>query len=104
VTIKLSIIKTVLYVIIRLIRNKYTARFMIESQIFTQPQKLHYKSFWYSPPHHSYNSDWNAQPNTDTKAVWHYWYWKCKRSDFTELVSGSCNGPQEEFYTKNYRL
>jgi hypothetical protein len=34
--IKLLIIKTVFYVIIRLIRNKNTARIMIEGQIFTQ--------------------------------------------------------------------
>nr|AIT58505.1 cytochrome c oxidase subunit 2 [Coptotermes acinaciformis raffrayi]AIT58517.1 cytochrome c oxidase subunit 2 [Coptotermes acinaciformis raffrayi] len=107
-TIMLMITTTVLYMMITLIRNKQTSRFMLEGQMI--------ETTWTIAPaiilvfiampslRLLYLMDEVHNPSLTLKAVGHQWYWSYEYSDFTKLEFDSYMIPQEEQQESTFRL
>nr|ATL76481.1 cytochrome c oxidase subunit 2 [Stylotermes sp. CN14] len=106
--IMLMIITTVLYVMMTLITNKYTSRFILEGQLI--------ETAWTIAPaiilvfiampslRLLYLMDEIHNPSITLKTVGHQWYWSYEYSDFTKLEFDSYMTPQEEYQTGEFRL
>nr|YP_009250612.1 cytochrome c oxidase subunit II [Heterotermes malabaricus]AMX22941.1 cytochrome c oxidase subunit 2 [Heterotermes malabaricus] len=106
--IMLMITTTVSYMMITLIRNKQTSRFMLEGQMI--------ETTWTIAPaiilvfiampslRLLYLMDEIHNPALTLKAVGHQWYWSYEYSDFTKLEFDSYMIPQEEQQTSTFRL
>nr|AIT58511.1 cytochrome c oxidase subunit 2 [Coptotermes acinaciformis raffrayi] len=106
--IMLMITTTVLYMMITLIRNKQTSRFMLEGQMI--------ETTWTIAPaiilvfiampslRLLYLMDEVHNPSLTLKAVGHQWYWSYEYSDFTKLEFDSYMIPQEEQQESTFRL
>nr|YP_009250482.1 cytochrome c oxidase subunit II [Coptotermes kalshoveni]AMX22707.1 cytochrome c oxidase subunit 2 [Coptotermes kalshoveni] len=106
--IMLMITTTVLYMMITLIRNKQTSRFMLEGQMI--------ETTWTIAPaiilvfiampslRLLYLMDEVHNPTLTLKAVGHQWYWSYEYSDFTKLEFDSYMIPQEEQQESTFRL
>nr|URH16647.1 cytochrome c oxidase subunit II [Heterotermes tenuis] len=106
--IMLMITATVSYMMITLIRNKQTSRFMLEGQMI--------ETTWTIAPaiilvfiampslRLLYLMDEIHNPALTLKAVGHQWYWSYEYSDFTKLEFDSYMTPQEEQQTSTFRL
>nr|AIT58453.1 cytochrome c oxidase subunit 2 [Coptotermes frenchi]AIT58489.1 cytochrome c oxidase subunit 2 [Coptotermes frenchi]AIT58533.1 cytochrome c oxidase subunit 2 [Coptotermes frenchi] len=106
--IMLMITTTVSYMMITLIRNKQTSRFMLEGQMI--------ETTWTIAPaiilvfiampslRLLYLMDEVHNPALTLKAVGHQWYWSYEYSDFTKLEFDSYMIPQEEQQESTFRL
>nr|AIT58423.1 cytochrome c oxidase subunit 2 [Coptotermes acinaciformis acinaciformis] len=106
--IMLMITTTVSYMMITLIRNKQTSRFMLEGQMI--------ETTWTIAPaiilvfiampslRLLYLMDEVHNPSLTLKAVGHQWYWSYEYSDFTKLEFDSYMIPQEEQQESTFRL
>nr|WHM51851.1 cytochrome c oxidase subunit II [Heterotermes tenuis] len=106
--IMLMITATVSYMMITLIRNKQTSRFMLEGQMI--------ETTWTIAPaiilvfiampslRLLYLMDEIHNPALTLKAVGHQWYWSYEYSDFTKLEFDSYMTPQEEQQASTFRL
>nr|CAH69505.1 cytochrome oxidase subunit II [Coptotermes gestroi] len=106
--IMLMITTTVSYMMITLIRNKQTSRFMLEGQMI--------ETTWTIAPaiilvfiampslRLLYLMDEVHNPTLTLKAVGHQWYWSYEYSDFTKLEFDSYMIPQEEQQESTFRL
>nr|YP_009250534.1 cytochrome c oxidase subunit II [Coptotermes sjoestedti]AMX22798.1 cytochrome c oxidase subunit 2 [Coptotermes sjoestedti]AMX22811.1 cytochrome c oxidase subunit 2 [Coptotermes sjoestedti] len=106
--IMLMITTTVSYMMITLIRNKQTSRFMLEGQMI--------ETTWTIAPaiilvfiampslRLLYLMDEIHNPALTLKAVGHQWYWSYEYSDFTKLEFDSYMIPQEEQQESTFRL
>uniref|UniRef100_A0A3G1DHZ8 Cytochrome c oxidase subunit 2 n=5 Tax=Coptotermes TaxID=36986 RepID=A0A3G1DHZ8_9NEOP len=106
--IMLMITTTVSYMMITLIRNKQTSRFMLEGQMI--------ETTWTIAPaiilvfiampslRLLYLMDEVQTPTLTLKAVGHQWYWSYEYSDFTKLEFDSYMIPQEEQQESTFRL
>nr|YP_009250521.1 cytochrome c oxidase subunit II [Coptotermes sepangensis]AMX22772.1 cytochrome c oxidase subunit 2 [Coptotermes sepangensis]CAH69492.1 cytochrome oxidase subunit II [Coptotermes sepangensis] len=106
--IMLMITTTVLYMMVTLIRNKQTSRFMLEGQMI--------ETTWTIAPaiilvfiampslRLLYLMDEVHNPTLTLKAVGHQWYWSYEYSDFTKLEFDSYMVPQEEQQESTFRL
>nr|AMX22785.1 cytochrome c oxidase subunit 2 [Coptotermes sepangensis] len=106
--IMLMITTTVLYMMVTLIRNKQTSRFMLEGQMI--------ETTWTIAPaiilvfiampslRLLYLMDEVHNPTLTLKAVGHQWYWSYEYSDFTKLEFDSYMIPQEEQQESTFRL
>nr|AIT58455.1 cytochrome c oxidase subunit 2 [Coptotermes truncatus]AIT58457.1 cytochrome c oxidase subunit 2 [Coptotermes truncatus]WNL53941.1 cytochrome c oxidase subunit II [Coptotermes truncatus] len=106
--IMLMITTTVSYMMITLIRNKQTSRFMLEGQMI--------ETTWTIAPaiilvfiampslRLLYLMDEVHNPTLTLKAVGHQWYWSYEYSDFTKLEFDSYMTPQEEQQESTFRL
>nr|YP_009250625.1 cytochrome c oxidase subunit II [Heterotermes nr. tenuis COL.4PUERTO]AMX22954.1 cytochrome c oxidase subunit 2 [Heterotermes nr. tenuis COL.4PUERTO] len=106
--IMLMITATVSYMMITLIRNKQTSRFMLEGQMI--------ETTWTIAPaiilvfiampslRLLYLMDEIHNPALTLKAVGHQWYWSYEYSDFTKLEFDSYMTPQEEQQSSTFRL
>nr|YP_009250508.1 cytochrome c oxidase subunit II [Coptotermes remotus]AMX22759.1 cytochrome c oxidase subunit 2 [Coptotermes remotus] len=106
--IMLMITTTVLYMMVTLIRNKQTSRFMLEGQMI--------ETTWTIAPaiilvfiampslRLLYLMDEVHNPALTLKAVGHQWYWSYEYSDFTKLEFDSYMIPQEEQQESTFRL
>nr|YP_009250677.1 cytochrome c oxidase subunit II [Heterotermes tenuior]AMX23006.1 cytochrome c oxidase subunit 2 [Heterotermes tenuior] len=106
--IMLMITATVSYMMITLIRNKQTSRFMLEGQMI--------ETTWTIAPaiilvfiampslRLLYLMDEVHNPALTLKAVGHQWYWSYEYSDFTKLEFDSYMIPQEEQQASTFRL
>nr|AIT58443.1 cytochrome c oxidase subunit 2 [Coptotermes sp. ISO777] len=106
--IMLMITTTVSYMMITLMRNKQTSRFMLEGQMI--------ETTWTIAPaiilvfiampslRLLYLMDEVHNPTLTLKAVGHQWYWSYEYSDFTKLEFDSYMIPQEEQQESTFRL
>nr|ACT10252.1 cytochrome oxidase subunit II [Coptotermes formosanus]ACT10253.1 cytochrome oxidase subunit II [Coptotermes formosanus]ACT10254.1 cytochrome oxidase subunit II [Coptotermes formosanus]ACT10255.1 cytochrome oxidase subunit II [Coptotermes formosanus]ACT10256.1 cytochrome oxidase subunit II [Coptotermes formosanus] len=106
--IMLMITTTVSYMMVTLIRNKQTSRFMLEGQMI--------ETTWTIAPaiilvfiampslRLLYLMDEVHNPTLTLKAVGHQWYWSYEYSDFTKLEFDSYMIPQEEQQESTFRL
>nr|AIT58429.1 cytochrome c oxidase subunit 2 [Coptotermes acinaciformis acinaciformis]AIT58531.1 cytochrome c oxidase subunit 2 [Coptotermes acinaciformis acinaciformis]AMX22579.1 cytochrome c oxidase subunit 2 [Coptotermes acinaciformis acinaciformis] len=106
--IMLMITTTVSYMMITLIRNKQTSRFMLEGQMI--------ETTWTIAPaiilvfiampslRLLYLMDEVHNPSLTLKAIGHQWYWSYEYSDFTKLEFDSYMIPQEEQQESTFRL
>nr|YP_009250560.1 cytochrome c oxidase subunit II [Heterotermes cf. paradoxus AUS88]YP_009250573.1 cytochrome c oxidase subunit II [Heterotermes cf. paradoxus AUS103]AMX22889.1 cytochrome c oxidase subunit 2 [Heterotermes cf. paradoxus AUS88]AMX22902.1 cytochrome c oxidase subunit 2 [Heterotermes cf. paradoxus AUS103] len=106
--IMLMITTTVSYMMVTLIRNKQTSRFMLEGQMI--------ETTWTIAPaiilvfiampslRLLYLMDEIHNPALTLKAVGHQWYWSYEYSDFTKLEFDSYMTPQEEQQASTFRL
>nr|YP_006503976.1 cytochrome c oxidase subunit II [Heterotermes sp. SLC-2012]AFM92476.1 cytochrome c oxidase subunit II [Heterotermes sp. SLC-2012] len=106
--IMLMITMTVSYMMVTLIRNKQTSRFMLEGQMI--------ETTWTIAPaiilvfiampslRLLYLMDEIHNPALTLKAVGHQWYWSYEYSDFTKLEFDSYMTPQEEQQASTFRL
>nr|AIT58451.1 cytochrome c oxidase subunit 2 [Coptotermes frenchi] len=106
--IMLMITTTVSYMMVILIRNKQTSRFMLEGQMI--------ETTWTIAPaiilvfiampslRLLYLMDEVHNPALTLKAVGHQWYWSYEYSDFTKLEFDSYMIPQEEQQESTFRL
>nr|YP_009250638.1 cytochrome c oxidase subunit II [Heterotermes cf. occiduus 3.12.2.AUS]AMX22967.1 cytochrome c oxidase subunit 2 [Heterotermes cf. occiduus 3.12.2.AUS] len=106
--IMLMITTTVSYMMVTLIRNKQTSRFMLEGQMI--------ETTWTIAPaiilvfiampslRLLYLMDEIHNPALTLKAVGHQWYWSYEYSDFTKLEFDSYMTPQEDQQAGMFRL
>nr|YP_009250599.1 cytochrome c oxidase subunit II [Heterotermes crinitus]AMX22928.1 cytochrome c oxidase subunit 2 [Heterotermes crinitus] len=106
--IMLMITTTVSYMMITLIRNKQTSRFMLEGQMI--------ETTWTIAPaiilvfiampslRLLYLMDEVHNPALTLSAVGHQWYWSYEYSDFTKLEFDSYMTPQEDQQASTFRL
>lgn len=96
------------YTIIMLIRNKYSARNLIEAQqvetVWTVLPAVTLVFLAIPSLHLLYLTDEINRPSLTVKTVGHQWYWRYEYSDFTNIEFDSYILPAEELKTGEFRL
>lgn len=96
------------YTMIMLIRNKYSARNLIEAQqvetVWTVLPAVTLVFLAIPSLHLLYLTDEINRPSLTVKTVGHQWYWRYEYSDFTNIEFDSYILPAEELKTGEFRL
>lgn len=96
------------YTILILIRNKYSARNLIEAQqvetVWTVLPAVTLVFLAIPSLHLLYLTDEINRPSLTVKTVGHQWYWRYEYSDFTNIEFDSYILPAEELKTGEFRL
>lgn len=96
------------YTIIILIRNKFSARNLIEAQqietVWTILPAVTLVFLAIPSLHLLYLTDEINRPSLTIKTVGHQWYWRYEYSDFTNIEFDSYIVPTEDLKTGEYRL
>lgn len=96
------------YTIIILIRNKFSARNLIEAQqietVWTVLPAVTLVFLAIPSLHLLYLTDEINRPSLTIKTVGHQWYWRYEYSDFTNIEFDSYIVPTEDLKTGEYRL